>query len=426
MKTRLQNSRKEQGTILMVSLFISFLFGMFLYSYLNSVQDQKRTIARSHAWNSALTLAEGGVEEALAQLNPGAPQPVIDRTANGWGAASGGLYGPVSRTLSSGSYSVVYTTDTNPVIYATGYVTIPTLSATLTRVLRVGTSTAPLFSVAMGSRNGIDLKGNGINTDSFNSALAALSTGGKFDPSKTSTNGDIASIAGLVNVGNANVSGSLNLGPTATDTISKNGFVQGGVSQDFNVEFEDVVLPQNSSSWVPAVPLASPTVINGISYQYVFSGKGGDYTINNLSSSIYVASNTAVRLLLTGTAKPSNLEVDGSGVNSGKLTIYMDGPSFTLGGSVAVDGGSAANLNYYGTTNNTSVSLTGNASFTGTIYAPEADIKLGGGGNSTYDFVGSIIGNTVTMNGHFDFHFDENLLAAGPSRGFVATSWREL
>ena len=426
MKTRLQNSRKEQGTILMVSLFISFLFGMFLYSYLNSVQDQKRTIARSHAWNSALTLAEGGVEEALAQLNPGAPQPVIDRTANGWGAASGGLYGPVSRTLSSGSYSVVYTTDTNPVIYATGYVTIPTLSATLTRVLRVGTSTAPLFSVAMGSRNGIDLKGNGINTDSFNSALAALSTGGKFDPSKTSTNGDIASIAGLVNVGNANVSGSLNLGPTATDTISKNGFVQGGVSQDFNVEFEDVVLPQNSSSWVPAVPLASPTVINGISYQYVFSGKGGDYTINNLSSSIYVASNTAVRLLLTGTAKPSNLEVDGSGVNSGKLTIYMDGPSFTLGGSVAVDGGSAANLNYYGTTNNTSVSLTGNASFTGTIYAPEADIKLGGGGNSTYDFVGSIIGNTITMNGHFNFHFDENLLAAGPSRGFVATSWREL
>jgi len=227
-------------------------------------------------------------------------------------------------------------------------------------------------------------------------------------------------------VGNANVSGSLSLGPTATDSISKNGFVQGGVSQDFNVEFEDVVLPQNSSSWVPAVPLASPTVINGISYQYVFSGKGGDYTINNLSSSIYVASNTAVRLLLTGTAKPSNLEVDGSGVNSGKLTIYMDGPSFTLGGSVAVDGGSAANLNYYGTTNNTSVSLTGNASFTGTIYAPEADIKLGGGGNSTYDFVGSIIGNTITMNGHFNFHFDENLLAAGPSRGFVATSWREL
>jgi hypothetical protein len=183
-------------------------------------------------------------------------------------------------------------------------------------------------------------------------------------------------------------------------------------------------LPQGSSSWVPATQ--TPAVINGVSYQYVFNGKGGDYTINSLSSSIYVASNAVVRLLLTGTAKPSNIEVDGSGVNSGKLTIYMDGPSFTLSGSAAVDGGSAASLSYYGTTNNTSVSFTGNSSFTGTIYAPEADIKLGGGGNNTYDFVGSVIGNTITMNGHFNFHFDENLLAAGPSRGFVATSWREL
>jgi hypothetical protein len=429
-KTRLQKSRKEQGTILMVSLFISFLFGMFLYSYLNSVQDQKRMIARSHAWNSALTLAEGGVEEALAQLNPGAPQPVIDKTANGWGAASGGLYGPISRSLSSGSYSAVFTTDTNPVIYATGYVTIPALSTTLKRVLRVGTSTAPLFSVAMGSRNGIDLKGNNVSTDSFNSALAALSTNGKFDPSKTSTNGDIASIAGLVNVGNANVTGSLNLGPTATDSVSKNGFVQGGVFQDFNVEFEDVVLPPNSSSWVPAVALKTPQVINGVSYQYVFGvsggNAGGDYTINSLNANVYVATNTTVRLKLTGSATAGTIEVDGSGAGSGKLSIWMDGPSFTLSGNDVVDGGSAANFAYYGTTNNTQISFTGNAAFIGTIYAPEADIKLGGGGKTAYDFIGAVIGNTITMNGHFNFHYDENLLAAGPARGFVATSWREL
>ena len=426
MKTRLQNSRFERGSVLIVTLFIAFLFGMFLYSYLNSVQEQKGLVARSQGWNSALTLAEGGVEEALAQLNPGAPQPVIDRTANGWGGPSGGLYGPVSRTLSSGTYSVVLTTDTNPVIYATGYVTIPTLSTTLKRVLRVGTTNAPLFSVASGARSGIDLKGNGISSDSFNSALATLSSNGKYDPTKTSTNGDLASIAGIVNVGNANVSGGVLLGPTADDTINANGFVTGGVSKDFNVEFEDVVLPSNSSSWVPASPLAVPLVINGVSYDYVFNlGGTYDYTINNLSSSIYVASNTTVRLKLTGTAKPPNIEIDGAGINSGKLTVYMDGPSFTLSGNEIVDGGNAANFSYYGTTNNTQVSFTGNTAFTGTIYAPEADIKLGGGGNTAYDVVGSIIGNTITMNGHFNLHFDENLLKAGPFR-VVASSWREL
>jgi hypothetical protein len=318
---------------------------------------------------------------------------------------------------------VVYTTDTNPVIYATGYVTIPTFSATLKRVLRVGTTNAPLFSVASGARAGIDLKGNNISSDSFNSALASLSTNGKYDPSKTSTNGDLASIAGIVNVGNANVSGSVLLGPTASDSIQNNGYVSGGVAKDFNVEFEDVVLPQ--TSWLPVAPLLVPSLINGVSYDYVFD-INGDYTINNLNASIYVASNTAVTIKLTGDAKVTNLEVGGTGAGAGKLIIYMDGPSFTLSGNEIVDGGDAANLSYYGTTNNTQITFTGNASFTGTIYAPEADIKLGGGGNTVYDIVGSIIGNTISMNGHFNLHFDEHLLTAGPSRGFVANSWREL
>src|SRR5258708_9022760 len=147
MKITVIRSRAEQGSILMVSLFMCFLFGYFLYSYLNSVQQQKSLVARSQGWNSALTLAEGGVEEALAQLNPGAPLPVIDRTANGWGAASGtpAVYGPVSRALTSGTYSVVYSDEPCPTIYSTGYVTVPAFSATLKRVIQVSTTTVPLF-----------------------------------------------------------------------------------------------------------------------------------------------------------------------------------------------------------------------------------------------------------------------------------------
>jgi hypothetical protein len=39
--------------------------------------------------------------------------------------------------------------------------------------------------------------------------------------------------------------------------------------------------------------------------------------------------------------------------------------------------------------------------------------------------MGSIIANSVTMNGHFSFHYDENL-ANYSTRGYVAASWREL
>src|ERR1041384_2802834 len=104
MMNHLAKRQQEEGSVLMVSLFIAFLFGMFLFSYLYLVRNQNMLVRRSQAWNSALTLAEAGAEEALAQLNPGAPQPVIDRTANGWGAVSGGMYGPVSRSLAAGSY----------------------------------------------------------------------------------------------------------------------------------------------------------------------------------------------------------------------------------------------------------------------------------------------------------------------------------
>jgi hypothetical protein len=30
------------------------------------------------------------------------------------------------------------------------------------------------------------------------------------------------------------------------------------------------------------------------------------------------------------------------------------------------------------------------------------------------------------MNGHFNFHYDENLGRSGPLRGFIATSWDEI
>jgi len=34
--------------------------------------------------------------------------------------------------------------------------------------------------------------------------------------------------------------------------------------------------------------------------------------------------------------------------------------------------------------------------------------------------------NSVVMNGHFNFHYDENLKRIGPAVGFVVSSWKEL
>src|SRR5205823_8492437 len=59
------------------------------------------------------------------------------------------------------------------------------------------------------------------------------------------------------------------------------------------------------------------------------------------------------------------------------------------------DSGSAFNFSFFGLPSNKELKLSGNAAFTGTIYAPEAAFKLGGGGNDMYDFVGSSITGPV-------------------------------
>src|SRR6185369_3426506 len=102
----------------------------------------------------------------------------------------------------------------------------------------------PLFTTVLAAKYNINFTGNGITTDSFNSSNPAQSDNGRypigFNPPRTSTNGDVASVQGLVNVGNGNINGTLYLGPIATDTIGGNGIVTGGISNDFNVELEDV------------------------------------------------------------------------------------------------------------------------------------------------------------------------------------------
>ena len=60
-----------RGSVLIVSLLTVTILSMILASYLSMSQRQSVSVARSQAWNAAIAVAEGGVEEALAQLNRG-------------------------------------------------------------------------------------------------------------------------------------------------------------------------------------------------------------------------------------------------------------------------------------------------------------------------------------------------------------------
>jgi hypothetical protein len=426
MKFITQRQNGERGSVLVVTLFITTTLLIGIGSCLLLLRAQYVSVARSQAWNAAMTMAESGAEEALAQLNPGAYDITfsVDRTANGWGLPSAGFYGPASRVVTnSGTYSVVFSDAPYPTIYSTGYVTVPNLSATLMRIISVTTTNIPLYNVAMAARTNIDLNGNGPSANSFNSTLANLSNGGRYDNTKASTNGDIAVLFGTLDLGNHDILGDVYLGPTATLNTGTNQ-VLGSIYTDANFDYPEVVMPDTTGWFTLNTPPSTTLAPDGNYYTYVFTNNA-DYVVPSMSGSIYVATNAHVRLLIqSGGTQSAVVAGNGAPVDS-KLTIYVASPTFSIG-SGNLDGGRAANLTYYGLPSNTAINFSGNSAFTGTIYAPDAAITLSGGGSNDYDFVGSCIGKSIRINGHFQFHFDEDLLVHGPSRGYMATHWNEI
>lgn len=433
MKTNIQTRSNIRGSILIVTLVTGMIIGVVIASYLTLVSHQNATVARSQTWNAALAAAEAGVEEALAQLNPGGLKKTINRGANGW-AFDGQFYNaPSPRSLKNASYEVRFTNSFYPVIYSKGYASNAALGTVLMRQIEVKTVRAYVFTGAMTALGNIDMNGNGIRTDSYNS------TNGPYNSKTARANGDVASVNGIVDVGNANIYGHLFTGPNgmaSVDTLKNNGLVgdmnwkgpgiqAGHYSNDLNTEYPDVNLAEATDNMTfrdPTGPMINKN-INGVTYDYVFTGGSSFNTVvPGFTKPIYVGSNVTVNLYITGNVRitgNNSIKVE----KGGTLNIYMGGASFDLGGGGVVnDNKSPLHFAYYGLPSNTSLKIGGNTEFYGSFYAPQANVTVSGGG----DFFGSIVGKTVTMNGNYKFHFDEALPAVSLMRGYIATSWREL
>src|SRR5690349_10347567 len=81
-------SQSSQGSALAVTLIICGILGLLMASYLHMVKTQNLSVARAQAWNSALVMAEAGVEDALGHLNSGIKTNNL--AVNSWVTAPGG------------------------------------------------------------------------------------------------------------------------------------------------------------------------------------------------------------------------------------------------------------------------------------------------------------------------------------------------
>jgi hypothetical protein len=453
MKVQSKKSPHDRGSALAITLLTCTIVGTLVGSYLYLSTTQSLSVARSQNWNQAIVVAEGGVEEALALLNSGVQSPnfaVFPWTSAGGGVFKNDTNRPASK-FGTSYYQVSITNGfagANPVIVSTGYVPGPIGSPVLSRTVVVGTQPRATFPVKgpMIVKLAFDANGNNVHTDSFNS------TNGPYNPLTAGTNGDVVSLTTNANslmIGNGKIQGTVRTPPGGvqgvTATIGSNGsvgdagFVGGGSTgfqtghfqDDFTMaDFPDATLP-NVGAWFTPIGGAAP---DGLIYDNLLPS--GNYQVSDLTGSVYVGQTNVVLYVTSsinigsggGATKKGYAPAEIHIAAGGSLTLYMAGATASINGKGLVnDTGKAKNFAYYGLPSNTTLNITGNGAFYGTIYAPQANFNLKGSGNTTVDdFTGASITKNTTMTGNFNFHYDESLASLTTLGGFNAVSWSEL
>jgi hypothetical protein len=132
---------------------------------------------------------------------------------------------------------------------------------------------------------------------------------------------------------------------------------------------------------------------------------------------------------VTGDFKPNTSQTIFIGPNA-SLKLYVGNTtgaptSAEFGNVNTTTGSKAAVFQYFGLPNNTSVTWGGNQNYKGTVYAPNAVFTMGGSGQTIWDYQGACVVKEVVLNGHFNFHYDEDLKRKDPYSGYVAGAWRE-
>jgi hypothetical protein len=318
-------------------------------------------------------------------------------------------------------------------------VTAPLSSTTLSRVVQVTASFTSGFQVAIAAITGINLNGNNILVDSYDSSNTNLFPGGLYVATNHQAHGDVATLTtNSWSIGNNNIMGKVHMPPGTAQgdvTYGKNGAVgdttwadpnakntgfesSAYFMPDFNITFPDVSAPYTSGTSVsPPAANKTNTLSTGM-YYYSGNFSFGNKGVLDISAYSYV------ELYVTGNF---DMGTGQSLINiepGATLVIYVGGASAKF--QTINNGGNANNFQYYGLPSNTSITMSGNASYIGTVYAPEAAITLNGGGGNGLDYQGAMVVNSLTSNGHFSMHYDQNLAREPIAGNYVLSSWTEL
>lgn len=390
----------------------------------------------------ATATISGGAVTRINVTNAGSGYsslPAVSLTGGGGSGATASAVHTATRTLptfnldenANGTVKVFVAgydgTCTTPLVVSQATIT-PATGPTIVKSVEVTLKFTGYWTNGVVAKNGITWNGH-PTADSF------LSTTSTTTPpvapftsypgvSGARSNTTVASLNGSIGLGsNGVVDGNVLAGSGVTVS---GGSITGTTTHNFTTTFSMPVYPTTSSVTqyynLASIPAQLPNVLDqpasdGRYYYFVSAGTIGNLTITaNNNVTIVGSGNTNVVSGLT-IQQPT-------GTNTTSLILYIDG-TVNASGNGAINNGSWAGALQIFTTTTGSCSIGGNGVITCCFYGPFASLTGNGGGNSGM-LIGSFVANTITSNGHMDFHYDEALGHLAASKPWSLTQWREL
>ena len=375
---------RQRGFVLITSYMVVAVLLILQSAYFSRIVEDQKTSARHTQPIGAIHYAEAGLDQAIASL----------RANPNYGGTVGAM------ALGNGAYNIAVTPyagdNTLRRIAILGYSANPAanpaaIPKAINAIVKVATSVS---NWAVFGSAGVSASGN-TRVDGYNSST------GIYNGATATTN--IASMAtnstangGLTLTGNTNVgSGTLSCGQGCAPA--------GNILTGFNVVYgakTSLTQPQTFSlTPTPSLPpgyAAVPVMMSGNS----------SMVVNAASPSVFMASNGRRAYVISSLQMSGNAQllVD---VTSGPIDVYVQG-GIAMSGNARlgnqVIGGATSSVMLY-QTSASSINMSGNASVTAAVYAPASSINISGNGT----VYGVAIGNTVTLSGNANIHYDTAL-----------------
>ena len=407
----------KEGSALMTAIIAMFVVSLLVGGYMTLTSSEYRLARRSLLIGASFSLAEGGVDLAIDALN--------DKDTSGWNVSGStwtrkvtGLEITNGRT---GSIRVVIQDATGPnsdtpTIHSEGIVSGHP-SGDVTKQLQVALNSGFFpYKNGFDSKNGFVLKGQNVTMDSYSSDIGPYSSSNRGSEIRVST---VSIETDAIDIGNANIYGyvavgaTLAAGQTGSDVIDvgKNGTISAyGESQivqedriltDYYASFPNRAAPSVSSGWV--FPISGTITTSGTYYV------DGDWSLGGNSGSLVIAPDIDVILVVTG-----SFELKGNATltldTDATLKLFVEG-DVSIGGNGILNSSNPEYLEVIGTNTNEgeqTIKINGNGQLSASVYAPNANVELKGGGSSGRVY-GAVVAYSASLVGNSHFSFDEAL-----------------